>query len=296
MNLKTILKKTKPTQFRVGETLYSASPVPSIMGIVNVTPDSFFDGGKYNSTEAAFERAIKLVEEGAAIIDVGGESSRPGSSSVSEEEELERVLPIIEKLAPFKKDLHFSISIDTVKSKVAYKAMEAGADIINDISALSMDSAMAQVILETKASCILNHMRGNFGTMQQDFKPYSNVVQEVQNELRISAKKLIDLGVPQDKICLDPGIGFGKSLQDNLELIASASDFSEMEFPILWGLSRKSYIGKIPALETSDRLIPSVVSAFITALGGATVIRVHDVASTFESFKLLEAFRSYESI
>jgi len=296
MNLKTILKKTKPTQFRVGETLYSASPVPSIMGIVNVTPDSFFDGGKYNSTEAAFEHAIKLVEEGAAIIDVGGESSRPGSSSVSEEEELERVLPIIEKLALFKKDLHFSISIDTVKSKVAYKAMEAGADIINDISALSMDSAMAQVILETKASCILNHMRGNFGTMQQDFKPYSNVVQEVQNELRISAKKLIDLGVPQDKICLDPGIGFGKSLQDNLELIASASDFSEMEFPILWGLSRKSYIGKIPALETSDRLIPSVVSAFITALGGATIIRVHDVASTFESFKLLEAFRSYESI
>lgn len=296
MNLKTILKKTKPTQFRVGETLYSASPVPSIMGIVNVTPDSFFDGGKYNSTEAAFEHAIKLVEEGAAIIDVGGESSRPGSSSVSEEEELERVLPIIEKLALFKKDLHFSISIDTVKSKVAYKAMEAGADIINDISALSMDSAMAQVILETKASCILNHMRGNFGTMQQDFKPYSNVVQEVQNELRISAKKLIDLGVPQDKICLDPGIGFGKSLQDNLELIASASDFSEMEFPILWGLSRKSYIGKIPALETSDRLIPSVVSAFITALGGATIIRVHDVASTFDSFKLLEAFRSYESI
>jgi len=296
MNLKTILKKTKPTQFRVGETLYSASPVPSIMGIVNVTPDSFFDGGKYNSTEAAFEHAIKLVEEGAAIIDVGGESSRPGSSSVSEEEELERVLPIIEKLALFKKDLHFSISIDTVKSKVAYKAMEAGADIINDISALSMDSAMAQVILETKASCILNHMRGNFGTMQQDFKPYSNVVQEVQNELRISAKKLIDLGVPQDKICLDPGIGFGKSLQDNLELIASASDFSEMEFPILWGLSRKSYIGKIPALETSDRLIPSVVSAFITALGGATIVRVHDVASTFESFKLLEAFRSYDSI
>jgi dihydropteroate synthase len=296
MNLKTILKKTKPTQLRVGETLYSASPVPSIMGIVNVTPDSFFDGGKYNSTEAAFEHAIKLVEEGAAIIDVGGESSRPGSSSVSEEEELERVLPIIEKLAPFKKDLHFSISIDTVKSKVAYKAMEAGADIINDISALSMDSAMAQVILETKASCILNHMRGNFGTMQQDFKPYSNVVQEVQNELRISAKKLIDLGVPQDKICLDPGIGFGKSLQDNLELIASASDFSEMEFPILWGLSRKSYIGKIPALETSDRLIPSVVSAFITALGGATIVRVHDVASTFESFKLLEAFRSYDSI
>jgi len=262
MNLKTILKKTKPTQFRVGETLYSASPVPSIMGIVNVTPDSFFDGGKYNSTEAAFEHAIKLVEEGAAIIDVGGESSRPGSSSVSEEEELERVLSLIERLVPLKKDLHFSISIDTVKSKVAYKAMEAGADIINYISALSMDSAMAQVILETKASCILNHMRGNFGTMQQDFKPYSNVVQEVQNELRASAKKLIDLGVPQDKICLDPGIGFGKSLQDNLELIASASDFSEMEFPILWGLSRKSYIGKIPALETSDRLIPCSFSIY----------------------------------
>lgn len=296
MNLKTILKKTKPTQLRVGETLYSASPVPSIMGIVNVTPDSFFDGGKYNSTEAAFERAIKLVEEGAAIIDVGGESSRPGSSSVSEENELQRVLPLIERLAPLKNDLHFTISIDTVKSKVAYKAMEAGADIINDISSLSMDSAMAPVILETKASCILNHKRGNFGSMQQDFKPYTNVVQEVQNELRASAQKLIDLGVPQDKICLDPGIGFGKSLQDNLELIASASDFSEMEFPILWGLSRKSYIGKIPALETSDRLIPSVVSAFITALGGATIVRVHDVASTFESFKLLEAFRSYDSI
>lgn len=296
MNLKAILKTPKPTVFRVGETLYSASPIPSIMGIVNVTPDSFFDGGKYNSTEAAFEHALKHIEDGASIIDIGGESSKPGSTPVSVEEETERVLPLIQKLAPLKKELHFSISIDTTKSQVAFEAMQAGADIINDISALSMDKAMAQTIFETKASCILNHMRGHFGTMQQDFMPYKDVVQEVQNELLSSAQKLLDLGVSQDKICLDPGIGFGKSLNDNLELIASASDFSNMNFPILWGLSRKSFIGKISALENSNRLIPSVISAFITALGGATIIRVHDVAATFESLKLLEAFRSYDSI
>ena len=142
MNLKTILKTSKPTIFRVGETLYSASPVPTIMGIVNVTPDSFFDGGKHNTTDAAFEKALKHLEDGASIIDIGGESSRPGSSPVSVEEELRRVLPLIKRLAPLKQNLHFSISIDSVKSQVAYEAVQAGADIINDISSLSMDQAM----------------------------------------------------------------------------------------------------------------------------------------------------------
>lgn len=296
MNLKTILKTPKFSDWRVGELLYTSSPVPAIMGIVNVTPDSFFDGGQHNTLEQAFEHALKFLDEGATIIDIGGESSRPGSLPVSLEEELDRVLPLIQKLAPLKKDLKFSISIDTVKSQIALKAIEAGADIVNDISALSIDPLMAGVISEKNASCILNHMRGRFGTMQQDFNPYVNVVEEVQKELLLAAQKLIELNVPREKICLDPGIGFGKSLRDNLELIASGSDFYNSGFPIMWGVSRKSYIGKIPGLETSDRLIPSVISAFICALGGATVLRVHDVAATRESLKLLEAFRSYDSI
>lgn len=296
MSLKPILKTPNAHSWRVGELLYSGSPAPSIMGIINVTPDSFFDGGQYNTVEQAFEQALKLLDEGATIIDIGGESSRPGSATVSLEEELNRVLPIIQKLSPLKAQLNFSISIDTVKSQVALNAIDAGADIVNDISALSIDPLMANVILKKKASCVLNHMRGGFSTMQQDFKPYTNVVEEVQKELLQAAQKLVDLGVPREKICLDPGIGFGKSLRDNLGLIASGSDFLSGGYPIMWGLSRKSYIGKIPGLEKSNRLIPSVVSAFIAALGGATILRVHDVAETQESLKLLEAFRSYDFI
>jgi dihydropteroate synthase len=151
---------------------------------------------------------------------------------------------------------------------------------------------MAKTSAETGAASVLNHMRGNFGTMQQDFKPYTHVVEEVKEELLLAARKLIDLGVHEQTICLDPGIGFGKDLQNNLDLISHVETFVETGFPILYGMSRKSYIGKVKGLETSDRLIPTVVSGIFTALGGATVIRVHDVKEAVESLQLLKAFRN----
>lgn len=289
------LEKAHTNPWKIGDAFISGRPVTSVMGIVNVTPDSFFDGGKHNTLDAAYEHAKKLLDEGAQILDIGGESSRPGAKSVSAVEEIERVVPLIKKLVPLLSQRNFWISVDTVKSEVARESMKAGAHIVNDISALEFDPNMARTIAETHASSVLNHMRGNFGTMQQDFSPYSDVVLEVKTALLEAAHKLTELGVEEETICLDPGIGFGKDLRNNLDLIANVEAFIETGFPVLYGMSRKSYIGKIPGLETSDRLIPTVVSGILTALSGATVIRVHDVREAVESLKLLKAFR-HESV
>lgn len=293
--LKELLTNVRTNPWKVAGAEISGKPVAAVMGIVNVTPDSFFDGGKHNSPEAAFEHAQKLLDEGAVILDIGGESSRPGAKSVPAAEEIERVVPLVKKLVPLLSSRNFWISIDTVKAEVAKACMKAGAHIINDISALTFDPDMAKTIAETKASSVLNHMRGNFGTMQQDFTPYTDVVSEVKSDLLGAAKKLTDLGVEPETICLDPGIGFGKDLQNNLDLIAGAEAFVETGFPTLYGMSRKSYIGKISGLETSDRLIPTVASGLITALAGVNVIRVHDVKEAVESLRLLKAFR-HESL
>ncbi len=289
------LEKAHTNPWKIGDAFISGRPVTSVMGIVNVTPDSFFDGGKHNTLDAAYEHAKKLLDEGAQILDIGGESSRPGAKSVSAAEEIERVVPLIKKLVPLLSQRNFWISVDTVKSEVARESMRAGAHIVNDISALEFDPNMARTIAETHASSVLNHMRGNFGTMQQDFSPYSDVVLEVKTALLEAAHKLTELGVEEETICLDPGIGFGKDLRNNLDLIANVEAFIETGFPVLYGMSRKSYIGKIPGFETSDRLIPTVVSGILTALSGATVIRVHDVREAVESLKLLKAFR-HESV
>ncbi|MBP5246734.1 MAG: dihydropteroate synthase [Fibrobacter sp.] len=286
------LTKSHSNAWKIGNDLISGTPTTKVMGIVNVTPDSFFDGGKHNTLEAAYAHAIKLLDEGAEILDIGGESSRPGAASVSAAEEIDRVIPLVKKLVPLLSTRKFWISIDTIKSEVAKESMKAGAHIINDISALAADPNMAKTIAETGAASVLNHMRGNFGTMQQDFKPYTNVVDEVKEELLLAARKLTDLGVDAKTICLDPGIGFGKDLQNNLDLISHVETFVDTGFPVLYGMSRKSYIGKIQGLETSDRLIPTVVSGIFTALGGATVIRVHDVKEAVESLQLLKAFRN----
>ena len=286
------LTKSRSNSWKVGNEQISGKPVAAVMGIVNVTPDSFFDGGKHNTLEAAYAHALKLLDEGAEILDIGGESSRPGAAAVSASEEIERVIPLVKKLVPHLSTRKFWISIDTIKSEVAKESMKAGAHIINDISALAADPNMAKTIAETGAASVLNHMRGNFGTMQQDFKPYTHVVEEVKEELLLAARKLIDLGVHEQTICLDPGIGFGKDLQNNLDLISHVETFVETGFPVLYGMSSKSYIGKVKGLETSDRLIPTVVSGIFTALGGATVIRVHDVKEAVESLQLLKAFRN----
>ena len=303
--LKEFLDRSRANPWKIGNDTIDAKSMPLVMGIVNVTPDSFFDGGKHNSPEAAYEHATMLLQQGAVILDIGGESSRPGSAPVSEQEELDRVCPVVEALAQtanIAEDLQnpgmhkFYISVDTVKAKVARESMRLGAHIINDISACSMDPDMLSTVADTGASVVLNHMRGSFGTMQQDFKPYENVVQEVREELLAQANKLLVLGVEKSKICIDPGIGFGKTVQDNIDLMKAVDEFLGDGYPVLVGTSRKSYIGKMPGLEKSDRLIPTVTAGVIATLGGASVIRVHDVIEAKESILYLEALRSYGTV
>lgn len=298
--LHSLLEQTRAICWNIGNELIPAKDMPLVMGIVNATPDSFFDGGKHNSPEAAFDHAIMLIEQGANILDIGGESSRPGSTPVSEQEELDRVCPVIEALSQFShiaeisgnNPRKFFISVDTTKSRVAKEAIRLGAHIINDISACSADPEMIDIVAQTGASVVLNHMRGNFGTMQNDFKPYENVFQEVHDELFAQVKKLLEKGVDPQKICIDPGIGFGKSVQDNIELIKSIEKFLPDGYPILVGTSRKSYIGKISGLDQSDRLVPTISAGIISILGGASVLRVHDVRETKESILYLEALKS----
>ena len=303
--LREYLDKNRALPWQIGNDIVPVASMPLVMGIVNVTPDSFFDGGKHNTPDAAYEHAVTLLQQGATILDIGGESSRPGSEPVSEQEELDRVCPVVEALAQLSvisEDLDnpgnrkFYISVDTVKSKVAEESMKLGAHIINDISACTMDPEMMATVARTGASVVLNHMRGSFGKMQQDFKPYTDVVQEVREELLVQAEKLIALGVKKEKICLDPGIGFGKSVQDNIDLMKSVDAFLEDGYPVLVGTSRKSYIGKMPGLENSDRLIPTVTAGIVATLGGASVIRVHDVREAKESILYLEALRSYGTV
>lgn len=296
---KEVLDHSRSLPWKIGNKVLPCK-TPLIMGIVNVTPDSFFDGGKHNKPDAAYEHALMLLEQGAEILDIGGESSRPGSAPVSLQEELDRVCPVVERLAKLAKSGYssggkpreFYISVDTVKAKVAAETMKLGAHIINDISACAMDPNMLQTVADTKAAVVLNHIRGNFGTMQQDFKPYTNVVQEVREELLSQVKKLLDLGVEREKICIDPGIGFGKTAQDNIDLMKSTEEFLKDGYPVLIGTSRKSYIGKMPGLENSDRLIPTVTAGIVAVLGGASCIRVHDVKEAKESLLYLEALRN----
>jgi dihydropteroate synthase len=296
---KEVLDRSRSLPWKIGNKVLPCK-TPLIMGIVNVTPDSFFDGGKHNKPDAAYEHALMLLEQGAEILDIGGESSRPGSAPVNLQEELDRVCPVVERLAKLAKSGYssggkpreFYISVDTVKAKVAEETMKLGAHIINDISACAMDPNMLQTVADTKAAVVLNHIRGNFGTMQQDFKPYTNVVQEVREELLSQVKKLLDLGVEREKICIDPGIGFGKTAQDNIDLMKSTEEFLKDGYPVLIGTSRKSYIGKMPGLENSDRLIPTVTAGIVAVLGGASCIRVHDVKEAKESLLYLEALRN----
>lgn len=303
--LKDYLDSNRALPWKIGSDLIPTESMPLVMGIVNVTPDSFFDGGKHDTPDAAYEHAVSLLRQGATILDIGGESSRPGSEPVSEQEELDRVCPVVEALAQLSnisEDLDnpgnrkFYISVDTVKAKVARESMRLGAHIINDISACTMDPEMPGTVADTGASVVLNHMRGSFGKMQQDFNPYTDVVQEVREELLVQVDKLVALGVEKSKICIDPGIGFGKTAQDNIELMKSVDAFLNDGYPVLIGTSRKSYIGKMPGLENSDRLIPTVTAGIVAALGGASIIRVHDVREAKESILYLEALRSYGTV
>lgn len=261
-----------------------------IMAILNVTPDSFSDGGDFFSVDDALKQAEKLVEEGANILDIGGESTRPNSARVSAQEEIRRVVPVVEQIA---KKFDVPISIDTSKAEVAQSALNCGAEIINDISGLRFDERIAEVAAKTNAGLALMHSRGDFDQMHTQ-KPVENILREVSESFRVSLEKAKGYGVQTENIALDVGIGFGKSFEQNLELIARLSELCEefVEYPMLVGTSRKSFIGKIlDDAPTSERLHGSLASAAIAVWNGASIVRVHDVRATIETLKVVAAVK-----
>jgi dihydropteroate synthase len=246
---------------------------PVIMGILNITPDSFFDGGKYQDPGQALARAEQMAEQGAEIIDIGGESTRPGSDPVPLEEEIKRVIPVLKKIsARLPKTI---ISIDTQKAEVARQAMDSGASIINDISALGADTQMAKTAAETKAALVLMHIRGTPKDMQQD-PVYEDLFGEIINFLKERMEQAVAAGVDPEKIIVDPGIGFGKTVEHNLELIRDLWRLRTLVRPVLLGTSSKSFIGKVLAAEKDDRFEGSAASAVAGILSGADIIRVHE--------------------
>ncbi|MBE0636710.1 dihydropteroate synthase [Candidatus Bipolaricaulota bacterium] len=244
-----------------------------IMGILNVTPDSFYDGGRAYETDAAIDKALAMIEQGADIIDIGGESSRPGADAISVEQELDRVIPVVRRLRAKSSIL---ISVDTTKAAVARASLDAGADLVNDISALRFDPAMASTIAQAQAMVVLMHMQGTPQTMQQA-PVYQDVVTDVCAFLMERAQFALDAGIARDHIIVDPGIGFGKRLEHNLELLRQLPKLASCGYPLLVGLSRKSFLGQILDLPASERLEGTIVLNAVAILGGASIIRVHDV-------------------
>ena len=253
---------------------------PLIMGIVNVTPDSFSDAGRYAGTPEAIAHGLELLEQGADILDIGGESTRPGAAEVTELEELERVVPVVEALAK----TGAVISVDTSKAGVIREAVKAGAHIINDVRALQEPGAL-EAAAQTNAGICLMHMQGTPETMQKNIA-YGNLLQEVERFLLDRAQCAQSAGIAQERICLDYGFGFGKTVDQNFELLANTDYFARLPYPILVGLSRKSSLGAVVGRDVSDRLIASVTGALIAAQRGAGIVRVHDVAATRDAFKI----------
>jgi len=259
-----------------------------VMGVLNVTPDSFSDGGQFFSPERAVAHAEQMINEGADLIDIGGESTRPGSEFVTEEEELRRVIPVIERLAGISS---VPISIDTTKSSVARAALEAGAEIVNDISGLRFDPQIADEVANAKAGLILMHSRGTPKTMQQ-LPPADNLLKEVIDGLRESVSLTQQRGVASQSIAIDPGIGFGKTAEQNLELIANLDQIARAleNFPILIGTSRKSFIGKLLDSAPADqRLHGTIASTVVAAMNGAHIVRVHDVKAAVDAVRIVDA-------
>ncbi|MFM9835243.1 MAG: dihydropteroate synthase [Methylophilaceae bacterium] len=257
---------------------------PCVMGIVNVTPDSFSDGGQYQATEAAVMHALDLVNQGADILDVGGESTRPNATPVSLQEELDRVIPVIECLA---KQINIPISIDTYKPPVMQAAIQAGASIVNDVRALQEAGAM-EVVANSNAGVCLMHMQGTPQTMQ-DNPHYENVVSEVKEFLADRLKASTHAGIGAERILLDPGFGFGKTRAHNITLIQQLESLTELGQPLLVGLSRKSVLGQVTGNDVTARLYASIAASTIAAMKGAKILRVHDVKENVEALKVVSA-------
>jgi dihydropteroate synthase len=262
-----------------------------VMGVVNATPDSFYDGARFGDAAAAVTHALRLVEEGADIIDVGGESSRPGAESVGEAEELRRVIPVLEKLA---KSTPVPLSIDTIKPGVAREALRAGACMINDIAANRTDEAMWRLAGESGAAYVAVHMQGSPATMQEN-PVYEDVVAEVNHFFEDRLKHLRACGVNPEQVVLDAGLGFGKRVEDNLRLLAHLRRFTIWQRPLLVGASRKSFVGAASGAKVQDRLAPSLACACWGVENGARIIRCHDVAATRHALRMTEALMKQQT-
>jgi len=246
---------------------------PFLMGVVNVTPDSFFDGGRYDDPQRAVEHALRLVEEGADLLDIGAESTRPGAVPVDEREECHRLIPVVAAVA---KAVSVPISVDTSKAEVARAAIDAGAVMVNDVTALRGDGAMVEVVAEAEVGLVLMHMQGTPETMQKAPR-YDDVVGEVVQFLTERARWAIAHGVARDRIVLDPGIGFGKTLQHNLDLLANLHAFVHLEFPVLVGPSRKGFIGQLTDQAVEARAWGTAAAVALAVEQGANILRVHDI-------------------
>ena len=265
---------------KIGNTEFDLKNKTYIMGILNATPDSFSDGGHYNRLDAALKHVEEMIGEGAHIIDIGGESTRPGYTQISEEEEIERVVPVIEAV---KRNFDIPVSIDTYKSKVAQAAVAAEADLINDIWGLKYDAKMAEVIAKNNVACCLMHNRKE--AVYQDF--FNDVISDLKECVSIAEAADID----KEKIILDPGVGFAKSYEQNLEVIRRIGEFNQLGFPVLLGTSRKSVIGLTLDLPVTERVEGTLVTTVFAVMGGCSFVRVHDVLANARAIKMTEACR-----
>lgn len=256
-----------------------------VVGVVNVTPDSFSDGGENIDPLRAVERALEMESEGADVIEVGGESTRPGATPVSAEEEKARILPVLSGLS---QRLKVPVSVDTYKSEVAAEALKLGAAIVNDVSALRFDPSLARVVAREGAALVLMHMRENPAVMQQ-IEPSPDICAEIESELAAAARKAVAAGVGSDQIVLDPGIGFGKTLEQNLVIINRLHQFGSLGFPLMIGTSRKSFIGRISGRPASDRIFGTAASVAAAIMRGAHMVRVHDVREMVEVARITDA-------
>jgi dihydropteroate synthase len=258
-----------------------------IMGIVNVTPDSFYDGGKYAETAAAVAQGKKLAEEGADLLDIGGESTRPGSIPVPVQEELARVLPVLHEL---RQAVGIPISIDTSKAKVAEAALDAGADIINDVSGLQFDPEMKTVAAKYRCPVIIMHIKGTPQTMQ-NMPYYNDVISEICDYFEQRVKEIVGWGIAPEQLLIDPGIGFGKRLQDNLIILKNMASFADLGFPLVVGPSRKGFIGTILELPVEERMEGTAAAVSAAILNGAHIIRVHDVKAMVRVARICDAVK-----
>jgi dihydropteroate synthase len=259
---------------------------PLLMGVVNVTPDSFSDGGKFLDPKVALAHALRLAEEGADILDIGGESSRPGALPVSVSQEMDRILPVLEGL----KGIEKALSVDTRRPEVMQAALRAGASMINDIEALQAPGAIEAVAKSQCAVCLM-HMKGEPATMQKD-PHYDDVVAEVASFLRNRIEKAVQAGIARERIVIDPGFGFGKTAAHNFELLRRLEEFAGLGVPILAGWSRKSTLGKLTGRPADERLAASLAAALLALQGGATILRVHDVRETRDMIAVWSAFKN----